>query len=104
MMCLSDCIMSLNRDFQESKYNSQWNCRPSPYEALALSMEEGGAHVLKSFFFQKFHKSVLISKGFSASKTGDFTIFFNFGEMGSSSKDFLTKMGWDPCLRVIGKN
>ena len=42
--------------------------------------------------FQNFRKSGPIFKGFSTSKSADFTSFFgNFGEMEPSSKDFLVK-------------
>ena len=43
--------------------------------------------------FQNFHKLGPISKGFSASKMADFTIFCNFGEMGPSFKDFFDQNG-----------
>ena len=55
-------------------------------------------------FFQNFRKSGPISKGFSASKTADFTFFSrNYGEMGPSSKDFFG-LKWDPCIRILVKN
>ena len=53
-------------------------------------------------FFQNFRKLGPIAKGFSASKTADFTFFSrNYGEMGPSLRIFWLK--WDPCLKNFGE-
>ena len=65
---------------------------------LTISKDFSPSNILKLiwlflFFFQNFHKSGPISKGFLPQKWLILQVFRNFCETGPSSKDFLTKMG-----------
>ena len=78
-----------------------WSVRPkvwNPYPYLMIFLTQIKCWI-DSFFLRNFCKFILISKGFPASKTGDFTFFLQilcngtllygfFDQMGHMSKDF----------------